>query len=327
MKIWQKRISVAVLACGLALIGNMAQAQQYPDKPVKIVVGFAAGGPTDVIARLLAQYMTRSMGQSVLVENKTGANALIATEMVAQANPDGYTLLFNSVNHNVNHILMRDRVKYDPIKSFAPISLVTRLPLVVVSAYGSPFGTLSDIIAQAKAKPGSISFASSGNGSAPHLAGELLKIKAGIEMIHVPFRGNGPALVEVTAGRISFMFYPSTGVADYVAGKRLKVLAVTTKERNPDFPGIPTTDELGLPDMDVTASWVGLLAPAGTPEAVVQRLAIEVNKAMALPAVTQRLRALGGVQVGGSPAEFGAFLKSDYDRWATLIKAAGVKGE
>lgn len=323
---WQRGIAMAVLGCGLALTGA-AQAQPFPGKPVKIVVGFAVGGPTDVIARLLAQHMTASMGQSVFVENKTGANALIATEEVALARPDGYTLLFSSLSYNVNHILMPDRVKYDPIKSFAPITLVATLPMIVVTGYGSPYATLNDLVAQSKTKPGTVSFGSAGNGGSAHLAGELLRSKTETDMIHIPFRGNGPALMEVMAGRISYMFYPSIGVADYVSGKRLKVLAVAAKQHNPDFPGVPTTDELGLPGLDSTAPWVGLLAPAGTPEAVVQRLASEVNKAMALPEAKERLRALGAVAVGGSPAEFGAFLKSDHEHWATVVKAAGVKAE
>jgi tripartite-type tricarboxylate transporter receptor subunit TctC len=328
MKAWLGRIEMAALvACALALAGGPVHAQQFPAKPVKIVVGFATGGPTDVIARLLAQHMTTSMGQSVFVENKTGANALIATEEVARASADGYTTLFSSLSYNVNHILMPERVKYDPIKSFAPITLVATLPMIVVTGSTSPFGSLGDLIAQGKAKPGSISFGSAGNGGSAHLAGELLKSKTGIEMIHVPFRGNGPALMEVMAGRISYMFYPSIGVAEYVTGKRLKVLAVASRERNPDFPGVPTTDELGMPGLDSTAPWVGLLAPAGTPDAVVQRLANEVNKVMVMPEAKERLRALGAVAVGGTPAEFGAFLKSDHDHWATVIKAAGVKGE
>ena len=327
MKLLVRGITVAALACGLALTVSAVHAQPYPAKPVKIVVGFAAGGPTDVIARLLAQHMTPSMGQSVLVENKTGANALIATEEVANAAPDGYTLIFSSLSYNVNHILMPGRVKYDPIKSFAPVTLVATLPMVVVTGYGSPFNSMGELTAQGKAKPGSISFGSAGNGGSAHLAGELLKNMTGIDMIHVPFRGNAPALAEVMAGRISYMFYPSIGIADYVAAKRLRVLAVASKQRNPDFAGVPTTDELGLSGLESTAPWVGLLAPAGTPEPVVQRLSTEVLKVMAIPEVKERMRALGGVAVGGSPADFAKFLKADHDHWGKVIKAAGVKGE
>lgn len=327
MKIGFKRVATGLLLTGLALMSGAGQAQQYPAKPVKMVVGFAAGGPTDVVARLLAQHMTTSMGQSVIVENKTGANALIATDEVAAAAPDGYTLLFSSLSYNVNAILMPERVKYHPIKSYAPITLVATLPQLFVTGYGSPFASIKDIVAQAKAKPGALSFGSAGNGGSAHLAGELFKNKAGVDLIHVPFRGNAPALTEVMAGRISFMFYPSIGVAEYMASKRLRVLAVGWKQRNPDFPGVPTMDELGFPGFEATAPWLGLLAPAGTPDAVVQRLAAEVNKVLALPEAKERMRTLGGIVIGGTPAEFSAFLKSDYEHWSRVIKAAGVKGE
>ncbi len=327
MEIWFKRVAAGALMAGLALMSGAGQAQQYPSKPVKMIVGFAAGGPTDVVARLLAQHMTASMGQSVLVENKTGANALIATEEVSHAAPDGYTLIFSSLSYNVNAILMPERVKYDPIKSFAPVTLVATLPQLVVTGYGSPFNSVKDIVAQAKAKPGTLSFGSAGNGGSAHLAGELFKNKAGMDLIHVPFRGNAPALAEVMAGRISFMFYPSIGVAEYMAAKRLRVLAVGWTQRNPDFPGVPTMEELGFPGFEATAPWLGLLAPAGTPDAVVQRLAAEVNKVLALPEAKERMRTLGGIVIGGSAAEFSAFLKQDYEHWSRVIKLAGVKGE
>ncbi len=327
MAIWRRGITITALACALALIGGTALAQPYPTKPVRVLIGFAAGGPTDVVMRVIAQHMTPFLGQSVLVENKTGANALIATEEVARASPDGYTLIFNSLNHNVNHILMPDRVKYDPIKSFAPVALVGKAPMIIVTAYDAPFASLNDMIAKGKANPGSVTFGSAGNGGSAHLAGELLKSKTGTNMTHVPFRGNAPALTEVMAGRVSFMFYPSIGVAENVASKRLKVLAVAATQRNPDFPGVPTTDELGLQGLESTAPWTGLIAPAGTPEAVVQKLAKAVIAAMATPEVKERLRSLGLVAVGAPPAEFTAFLKTDYEHWARVIKLAGVKGE
>ena len=327
MQTCRKGTIATALACCLALVGFPALAQQYPAKPVKIVVGFAPGGPTDVIARLLAQHMTNSMGQPVVVENKSGANGLIATEEVALAKPDGYLLIFNSVGHNANQILTPDRVKYDPIKSFSPITFVATLPMIIVTGYASPFDTLGNLIAQGKTNPGTITFGSAGNGSSPHLAGELLKSKTGVDMTHIPFRGSGPALMEVIAGRVSFMFYPSVGAAEYISSKRLKALAIASKLHNPELALVPTTDELGLPGLERTASWVGLLAPAGTPEAVVQKLASEVNKVVAMPEARDRLRTLGAVTVGGSPAEFGAFLKSDYEYQSMVIKTAGVKGE
>ncbi len=326
---WVRRLAAATLVCGaLPLAGTaQAQAQDYPNRPIKVIIGFAAGGPTDVVMRVVAQHMTPLLGQSVLVENKTGANALIATEEVARATPDGYTLIFNSINHNVNPILKVDRVKYDPIKSFTPVTLVGKGPMLIVTSYDSPFNSLNDVIAKGKAQPGSISFGSAGYGGSAHLAGEMLKTKTGVPMVHVPFRGNGPALAEVMSGRVSFMFYPSVGIADQVAANRVKVLAVAATQRNPNFPNVPTTTELGLSGLESTAPWIGLLAPAGTPEPIVQKVAKAVNEAMAKPEVKERLQTLGLVAVGGSPADFAAFLKSDYEHWISVIKAAGVQPE
>lgn len=325
MRKWRQGIVAAVIACGSMLMAVPAAAQQYPDKPIRIVLGFAAGGPTDVVARVLAQHMSSVLGQPIIVENKTGANALIATEEVARANPDGYTLLFNSLNHNVNAILMPDRVKYDPIKSFAPVTLVGTAPMFILTDYNAPFASLADLLTAAKAQPGGITFGSAGNDGSAHLAGELLSAKAGVKMTHVPFRGNGPALAEVMAGRVSYMFYPAVGVADYAASKRVRVLAIAAKQRHPDFPDVPTTAELGLSGLEATSPWNGLLAPAGTPEPVVQKLAGAVNAALAKPEVKERFRQLGLLTVGGSPAEFTTFLKGDFEHWAAVIRMAGVK--
>ena len=316
----------ACLAAGL-LAAAPAGAQEFPNKPIKILVGFAAGGPTDVIARVIAQDMTVSMGQSVFVENRTGANAVIATEAVAHAQPDGYTLLFSSLSLLVNAILLENKVKYDPFKDFAPVSNAASLPMVVVAAPTSPLGSMKDIIAQAKANPGEVTYGTSGIGGSSHLAGAMLETMTGTKMTNVPFRGNAPALAEVMSGRVSFMFYPIVGIADQVAGKRLKVLAVGTAKRDPDFPGVPTMAEAGLPGLEETAPWVGVLAPAGTPPSVVNRLSEEMRKSLARPETREKMKGLGAVVVADTPAEFAAFLKQDYERWARVIKASGVKAE
>ncbi|MGH8764812.1 MAG: Bug family tripartite tricarboxylate transporter substrate binding protein, partial [Burkholderiales bacterium] len=216
----------------LSLCGS-AMAQNFPTKPVKMVVGYSAGGPTDVIARVIAQDMSASLGQSVLVENKTGANGLIGTMEVKRAAPDGYTVLVTTLSHSVNAILLADKPQYDPIADFAPVSLVTLLPLVMVTKGDSPFNTVQDVIAAAKAKPGEINYASAGNGGSAHLAAALLATLSKTQMTHVPFRGNAPAQTEVIAGRVTFMFYPMIGIADQVAQKRLKVLGVSTAKRHP----------------------------------------------------------------------------------------------
>jgi tripartite-type tricarboxylate transporter receptor subunit TctC len=310
----------AMWVCGTAA------AQNFPTKPVRVIIGFAAGGPTDVIGRILAQDMSTTLGQQVVVENRTGANALIATELVQKAAPDGYTLLFNSLNHNVNAILA-PAAKYQPLKDFAPISLAAQLPLLVVTRGDSPLGSLQDLLEAAKAKPEEVSYGSAGNGGSAHLAAALLQTLAGVKMTHVPFRGNAPALAEVLAGRVSFMFYPMIGIAEQVAAKQLKVLAVGTEKRHPDYPNAPTMSEAGFRGFEETAPWVGMLAPAGTPEPVIAKLNDAIGKSLAKPETQERLKALGAITVGGSPGEFRAFLEKDQQRWARVIEAAGVKPE
>jgi tripartite-type tricarboxylate transporter receptor subunit TctC len=205
----------------LMVVAGAVRAQAYPDKPVRLVVGYSAGGPTDVIARVIAQDMTASLGQSVVVENKTGANGLIGTMEVKKAAPDGYTVLMTTLSHNVNAILMADKKPYDPLADFAPVSLVCSLPLVLVAKGDSPANSVADLINQAKAQPGQVSYASAGNGGSAHLAAALLATLSKTQMTHVPFRGNAPALTEVMAGRVSFMFYPMVGISEQVAQKRL----------------------------------------------------------------------------------------------------------
>ena len=317
----------AVALCAGALASAGAMAQGYPAKPIKFVVGFAAGGPTDVIARIVAQDMSVSFGQSVIVENRPGANAIIATEMVARSAPDGYTLLFSSLSLLVNAILPDTKVKYDPFRDFAPISNAAALPMVVVTSPETRIGSMQDLVAAAKAKPGEVSYATSGNGGSTHLAGAMLEGYTGTKMINVPFKGNGPALAEVMSGRVTFMFYPIIGIADQVNAKRLKVLAVGTPKPHPDFPSVPTLDDAGFPGFEETAPWVGLLAPAGTPAAIVNRLGEEMRKSLARPETRERFKALGAVAVGDTPAEFAAFLKKDYERWARVIKTSGVTGQ
>jgi len=313
-------------ACLILLAGNLF-AQAYPSKPIKLVIGFAAGGPTDVIARVVAADMSQALGQSIVVENKPGANAIIATEYVAHAPNDGYTLLFSSLSLLVNHALVDSKVNYDPFKDFAPVSNAANLPMVIVTSPQTPLNSMRELIAAAKAKPGELSYGTSGHGGSSHLAGAMLENATGTKMINVPFKGNAPALAEVMAGRVTFMFYPAVGIADQVAAKRLKVLAVGTAGHHPDFPGVQTMMEAGLPGFEATAPWVGMLAPAGTPAAIVNRLSEEMRKSLARPETKERMRQLGAIIIADTPAEFAAFLRKDYERWAQVIKASGVKAQ
>ena len=299
----------------------------YPNRPIRLVVGFAAGGPTDVIARVLAKDMSDTLGQPVVVENKAGASAMIATREVRNSPPDGYTLLFSSLGMNVNPILLGDAAGYNPKTDFAPISNAANLPLVAVTAYNSPFHSIQDLLNQAKSKPEAVSFASSGSGGSGHLSAELLATLIKQKMLHIPYKGNGPALLEVMAGRVDFIFYPIIGIADNVAAKRVNILAVGTAKRLPQFGDKPTMSEIGFPGFEETAPWVGMLAPAKTPTVIVDKLYSAMNKALAKPDVHAQLEKLGAVVVGDKPAEFQAFLKRDYERWENVIKSAGVKAD
>ena len=318
---------LAVLALTtLASLPAPAQ-DKYPSKQIRLLVGFAAGGPTDVIARVLASEMTVTLGQTVYVENKAGASAMIATREVKNAAPDGYTLLFASLGLNVSPILVGADAGYDPKTDFAPVSNAAILPLLAVTAFDSPIKSMAELVRKAQSKPQAITYGSSGNGGSGHLAAELLGTVANAKLLHAPFKGNGPALLEVMAGRVDFMFYPVTGIAENVAARRLKILAVGTAKRLPQFPEVPTMAEAGFAGFEETAPWVGMLAPAKTPAAIVARLNEAMQKALAKPEVKARMENLGAFIVGNSPTEFAAYLKRDYSRWEEVIRAAGVKGE
>ena len=323
-----RRSALAAASAAVALAAvPAARAQDFPGRSIRFVVGYAPGGPTDVIARLVAADVQAALGQSVIVENKAGANGNIATEEVARAAPDGHTLIVNTLSHNVNYLLAQGRVKYEPSRDFAPVSLAVVLPLVLVVGGQSPHASVGDLLKAAKANPGAISYGSAGHGGSAHLAAALLEQRGGVRMNHVPFRGNAPALTEVMAGRVDFMFYPMIGVAERVAQKQLRALGVTTQKPHPDYPGVPTMADAGFPGFEDYVGPVGFLAPAGTPEAALAKLSGAIRASLAKPATQERLRGLGAVVVGSSPAEYRAWLKGDHDRWAQLIKDAGVKAE
>jgi tripartite-type tricarboxylate transporter receptor subunit TctC len=316
-----------LMAALLALLPLAATAQDFPSKPIKFMVGYAAGGPTDVIARIVGQEVSATLGQPVVVENRAGANGNIGTEAVARSAPDGYTLIVNTLSHNVNPLLNPGMAKYDPAKDFAPVSLAVVLPQLLVVSHDSPYQTLADLLKAAKADAGKVSYGSAGNGGSAHLSAELLAQRAGAKMTHIPFKGNGPALTEVMAGRVSYMFYPMIGVASHVADKKLRILGVTTEKRHPDFPGAPTMAEAGFPGFESYVGPVGFMAPAGTPAPAMQKLSTAIRAALTKPEVRDRLRGLGAVVVGSSPDEYREWLKGDAQRWSQLIAAAQIKGD
>ena len=324
----KKLVAALAATVPLALASVPASAQEaYPSRPIRLVVGYAAGGPTDAISRLVAQEVSTSLGQPVVVENKGAASSMVATREVRAAPADGYTLLVGAVGHNVNPILHGARAGYDPHADFAPITNMATTPLIVVTAYDAPARTMGELVQQIKASPTPVSFGSSGNGGSGHLAGELLSTAVKHKMLHVPFRGSSAALVDVMARRVDFMFYPIVGVEEQAAARKLRPLAAATAQRLPQFPDVPTLSEVGLAGFEETAPWIGMFAPAKTPPEVVNKINEAVVAALRKPDIRARIAKMGGVVAGDSPAAFAAYLKRDYQRWEQVIRTAGVTAD
>ncbi len=324
------RAAAVVAVATIAVVGlvDPASAQsEYPNRPIRLVVGYSAGGPTDILARVLGQDIGTTLGQTVVVENKPGANGNIGTETVQHAAPDGYTLLMNTISHNVNPLLQPSVMKYDPIKDFTPVSQVAVLPQIIVAGGSGPFKTLGDLIAKAKSAPDAVNYGSAGVGGSAHLAAALLQQRSGTRMNHVPFRGNAPALTEVMAGRVDFMFYPMVGVAEHVSGGKLRVLAVTTAKRHSDYPDVPTLAELGFPGFEDYAQPIGFIAPAGLPMPIAATLDKAIAAALEKPAMQARLKSLGAEVQRRDPAQYREWLAQDRSRWEQLIRSANIKAE
>ncbi len=323
-----RNILVALLVMwGLAPASVHAQAAAgYPNKPIRIIVTFAAGGPTDGIARALAQDMSVALGQSVIVENRSGANGQIGTVAAARATADGYTLIYNSLNHTINSLLMKNP-GYDPIKDFTPITLALFSSSVLVVGAAQPWQSLQELVQAAKANPGGITFGSAGIGGSAHLTAELFRSQAGINMTHVPFRGNGPALMDVIAGQVSFIFHPMGGLHEYVVAKRVRALGITTQERHALYQNVPTMKELGFTGFEEAQSWSGLLAPAGVNRAIIDKLSGVIRKSMESGSLKKRAETYGQTLVGGTPEDFQRFLVKDGERWQRVLRNSGIKPE
>lgn len=315
-------------AAGLAPFAALAQGQ-YPAKPVRIVVPFPAGGTTDILARAVAQELTKSLGQSFVVENKAGAGGNIGADLVAKAAPDGYTLVMGTVGtHAINKSLYA-RMPYDPQKDFAPVTLVAGVPNVMVvnaeKAAARNIQNVNDFIKYAKARPGQLNMGSSGNGTSIHLAGELFKSMAGVYMTHFPFGGSSPALLSLMAGDMDVMFDNLPSSMPHIKAGKLKPLAVTSAQRSAALPDVPTVEQAaGLKGFEAS-SWFGLLAPAGTPPEIVNRIQQEVAKGLATPAMKERLAAQGAIPSGNTPAEFAQLIDAEIRKWAPVVKASGAK--
>jgi tripartite-type tricarboxylate transporter receptor subunit TctC len=316
-------LALACAAC-LPAIESNAQSARFPDRPVKVVIGFSAGGGTDVVARILAQKMTESMGQTVVVENRPGASGMIAGEAVAKSAADGYTLMMGSQTTFAVAPTLYKKVSLDPARDFAGIAMSAISPLVLVVHPSVPAQSVKDVIAMAKAKPGTINFGSGGLGTTPHMTGELFSSIAGIKMAHVAYRGEAPAINDLIGGQIPLMFANLSAVVGNVRAGQLRALAVTSAQRAAAAPEIPTVAEAGLPGF-AAATWFALVAPAGTPLDIRSRLNVEVKRALALPDVKQRFADLGMTAEDSTPEGLDAYIRSEIAKWTKVIKDADIK--
>jgi len=303
-----------------------AQTDTYPSRPIRIVVTVPPGGAADFIARTVGAKLSEALAQAVLVENRAGASGTIAADAVAKAAPDGYTLLQNSITTHGVAPLIFAKLPYDSFKDLAPITLLSQIPLIMVVNAEVPAGSVKDFVALAKAKPGSFSFASSGAGGAPHLTGELFRSVTGIDLVHVPYKGSGPAVTDLVAGRVQVMFDGAPALLAHVRSGKLRVLAAASPQRNPLAPDVPTFAELGYPGIEV-ALWYGLMAPAGTPRAIVDRLNAELARILNLPDIRERFAAQGAAATPTTPEQFAQFMRREIARWEPVVKRAGVKAE
>lgn len=307
----------------LILAGSHAFAQNYPASTIRVVVPFPAGGGVDGMARILTQKLTAALGKQIIIDNRAGANGMIGSEIVAKAPKDGYTLLVNGANFVTTPSLF-SKVSYDPIRDFDAISLIALAPNVLVVHPSLPVKSVKGLIAFAKAKPGEIGFAGSGSGSTPHLAAELFKTMTRTDMLHVPYRGTGPAIAALLSGEVSVMFMPAIAASPYIHSGRLRALAVTSAQRLPAMPALPTIAESGLKGYQ-SSQWYGLLAPAGTPAAILDLLNADVAKIMQNPEMQKRITDSGGVAVGGTREAFAVFLKEEFSKWAKVIAQSGAR--
>lgn len=307
---------------GLALPSH-AQSAKWPDKPVRLVVGYPAGGATDAIARLVATRLAEQLGQPITVDNRPGANSNLGAEYVAHAPADGYTLLVYSVAQTINATLY-PKLGYDPQKDFVPVGMIAKIPNILVVPAGSPVRTVADYVRVAKATPGGVTFASAGSGSSTHLSAEIFKTSAGVNLLHVPYRGSSPAITDLIGGQVQSMFDNAPSALPHIKTGRLRAVAITSAKRSPLLPDLPTVAESGFPGFEVH-SWFGLAAPAATPRAIVDRLNAELGKVLASADLQQRLQDLAATLEAGTPEQMQALIASELKRWAVVVKSSGAQ--
>src|SRR5215813_10508401 len=327
MKITRIRMCRALLAGILLLASAAAHAQApYPSRPIQLVVPVPPGGAADFIARIIGGKLADALGQSVVINNRGGAGGTIASAGVAKAEPDGHTLLLNSITtHGIGPHLYTS-LPYDPAKDFSPIILLAKLPLIMTVNAEVPARSVQDVVALAKAQPDRLAFASSGNGGAPHLAGELFKRVTGTSLLHVPYRGSGPAVIDLVAGRVAIMFDAVPSLLPFITAEKLRPLAAASATRHPLLPAIPTFAELGFSGMDISL-WYGIAAPAGTPKSIVEKLNAALAKSLELPEIQESFAKQGAQVAGGTSEQYDAFIRAESARWRDVVKQAGIKAE
>jgi tripartite-type tricarboxylate transporter receptor subunit TctC len=315
-------LHLAAGAAALPAFARLAWSQSYPARPVRMIVGFSAGGPTDITARLVAQWLSERFGRQFVVENRPGAGSNIATEAVVNALPDGYTLLLVGATNAINATLY-EKLNFNLIRDIVPVSGIIRVPLVMVVHPSFPVKTVPEFIAYAKTNPGKISMGSGGNGTTTHVAGELLKMMTGINTVHVPYRGGAPMLVDLLGGQIQFTFDPMPSAIEYVRSGKLRALAVTSAARSEVLPDLPTVADV-LPGYEAS-TWYGVGAPRNTPSEIVAALNVEINAALTDPKMKARLADLGGSGLAGSPGDFGKLIADETAKWSKVVKFSGAK--
>lgn len=316
------RLAAAVLAVAGTLIAQPAAAQEYPNRIIKWVVGYPAGGATDIFARLIGQYLSEKLGQQVIIENRPGAGNNIATEAVINSTPDGYTVLLTNPANAVNATLYRS-LKFNFINDTVPVAGIARVPNVMEVHPSVPAKTVKEFIDYVKANPGKVNMASSGNGTSIHLSGELFKFMTGVQMQHVPYRGSAPALTDLLAGQVQIMFDNLPASIGHIKAGSLRPLAVTTAQRSKNLPDVPTVAET-VPGYEASA-FFGMSAPKGTPPAIIAKLNATINAALKDPGVLARIEELGGIPMAGTPEEFGAVVKAETEKWSKVVEFSGVK--
>ena len=322
----QRRTLLQSALASAALLQAPAWADTWPSRPIKYVVPFAAGGTTDILARIIGPKLSTALGQPIIVDNRPGAGGVLGADVVAKAPPDGYTLLGSTISTHAINSAINPKMPYDAAKDFACVTLIGSVAAVLIVPANSPFKSVADVLAYGRANPGKLSFASAGNGTSQHMAGEMLKLLGKIYAVHIPYRGSGPAIQDVIGGQVSMGIDTIVVAAPHIKAGTVRALAVTTAQRVKGFDSIPTMAESGLPGFDV-ASWQGVHAPANTPPDIVNRVASEITKILGQPDVKERLDSLGLVPASMTPAQFTAFNRSELAKWANVVKTAGLKIE